>query len=147
MKRYVKKQKSQQTVYCHPDNKIEWEKLKTRDFLFRWIAEGASTTVRDVSKNFLCVHHMAEALRKPRNSALSWIWKSRVFSTHAIVLSLGFIAVKSHHDQSNSYKGKRLIRAGFQFRGLVHDHHCGNHGDMQAGKIWRRWEFYVWIYR
>ena len=27
-------------------------------------------------------------------------------------LSLGFIAVKRHHDQGNSYKGKHLIGAG-----------------------------------
>jgi hypothetical protein len=28
---------------------------------------------------------------------------------------LGFIAVKRHHDQGSSYKGKHLIEAGLQF--------------------------------
>jgi hypothetical protein len=35
------------------------------------------------------------------------------------------ISVKRHHDHGNSYKEKHLIRAGFQFRGLVHYHHGG----------------------
>jgi hypothetical protein len=29
---------------------------------------------------------------------------------------LGFIAVKKHHDRSNSYKGKDLIGAGLYFQ-------------------------------
>ena len=31
-------------------------------------------------------------------------------------LGYGFIAVKTHHDQGNSYKGQHLILAGFQFQ-------------------------------
>ena len=43
---------------------------------------------------------------------------------------LGFIAVKRHHDHSNSYKRKHLIRASLQFRDLFH---CrdGKHGTTQ----------------
>ena len=33
-------------------------------------------------------------------------------------LSEGFIAVKRHHDHSNSYKGKHLVGAGLQFQRL-----------------------------
>ena len=33
-----------------------------------------------------------------------------------LCLSLGFIAVKRHHDQGNSYKGKHLTGAGLQFQ-------------------------------
>ena len=29
-------------------------------------------------------------------------------------LNLGFVAVKRHHDQGNTYKGKHLIGAGLQ---------------------------------
>jgi hypothetical protein len=29
------------------------------------------------------------------------------------------MAVKSHHDQGNSYKGNHLIGTGLQFKGLV----------------------------
>ena len=46
--------------------------------------------------------------------------------------SLGFIVVKRHHDHGNSYKGKHLIGAGLQLRDLVHCHHGGKHGGMQA---------------
>ena len=43
-------------------------------------------------------------------------------------LSCGFIAVKRHHhhDQLNCYKGRHLIGAVLQFKGLVHYHHAGN---------------------
>ena len=34
-------------------------------------------------------------------------------------LSLGFTAVKRHHDHSNSYKGQHFTGAGLQFRGSV----------------------------
>jgi hypothetical protein len=50
----------------------------------------------------------------------------------AACLSLGFIAMKRHYDQGNSYKDNYLIGAGLQFRGLVHYHHVGKHGSMQA---------------
>ena len=35
------------------------------------------------------------------------------------------IVVKRHQDRSNSHKGKHLIGAGLQYRGLVHYHHGG----------------------
>ena len=37
---------------------------------------------------------------------------------YELCLSSGFIAVKRHHDQGNSYKGKHLIGAGLQFQRL-----------------------------
>ena len=37
------------------------------------------------------------------------------------------IAVKRYH-YGDSYEGKCLIRAGLQFRGLVHYHHDRKHG-------------------
>ena len=42
-------------------------------------------------------------------------------------------AVKRYHDYRNSVKGQYLIEAGVQFRGLVHYHHGGRHGSVQAG--------------
>ena len=47
------------------------------------------------------------------------------------------VAVKRHHghDDSKSYKRKHLIRAGLQFRGLVHHHHGGKHDSMQADMV------------
>ena len=47
------------------------------------------------------------------------------------------IAVKRHHDQSNSYKGKHLTGAGLQFRSLVHCHYGGKHGGTQVGTVLR----------
>ena len=44
-------------------------------------------------------------------------------------------AVKRHHHRSNPYKGKHLIGAGLQFRGLVHYHHDRKHGSVQAGMV------------
>jgi hypothetical protein len=46
-----------------------------------------------------------------------------------------FIAVKSHRDHDNSYKGKHLIGAGLQFRGLVHCHHGWEHGGVLADMV------------
>ena len=43
--------------------------------------------------------------------------------------------MKKHHDHGNSYKGKHLIGAGLQFRDLVHYHHGGKHGSMQADMV------------
>lgn len=40
--------------------------------------------------------------------------------------------MQRHHDQGNSYKGKYLIGAGSEFRGLFHFHHGGKHGHVQA---------------
>lgn len=48
------------------------------------------------------------------------------------------VAVKRYHDHGNSYKGKHLIRAGLQFRGLVHDCHGGKHGSVQADIVLER---------
>ena len=43
------------------------------------------------------------------------------------------IVMKRHHGHhGNSYKGKHLIGADLQFRGLVHYPHGGKHGGMQA---------------
>jgi hypothetical protein len=50
----------------------------------------------------------------------------QVKQTVSVMISL---AVKRHHDHSNSYKEKHLIRAGLQFRGLVHYHLGGDHDD------------------
>ena len=43
--------------------------------------------------------------------------------------------MKRHHDHGNSYKGKHLIEAGFQFRGLVHYYHGRKHGGTKADKL------------
>ena len=45
------------------------------------------------------------------------------------------ISLKRHRDQDNSYKGECLIRAGLQFRGLVHYHHGRKHGSVQADMV------------
>jgi hypothetical protein len=45
------------------------------------------------------------------------------------------IAVKRYHGHNNSYKGKHLIGAGLPFQYLVHYHHGGNHGSMQADMV------------
>jgi hypothetical protein len=47
---------------------------------------------------------------------------------------MGFIVVKRHHDQDNSYKGKHLIGA-YYFRGLLHYRHGRKHGSMQADMV------------
>ena len=54
--------------------------------------------------------------------------------TFSYCLSLGFIAVKRHHDHGNSYKGKHLIGAGLQVRGSVHYYHGRKHGSMQTDR-------------
>ena len=41
--------------------------------------------------------------------------------------------MKRHHDHSNSYKGKYLIGAGLQFRGLVPYYPGEKHGSTLAG--------------
>ena len=45
------------------------------------------------------------------------------------------MAVKGHHDHGNSYKGQHFIGAGLQFRGLIHYHHGGKHGSVQANIV------------
>jgi hypothetical protein len=47
---------------------------------------------------------------------------------------LDFIAVKRHHDHGNSYKNKHVI-GNYSFRVLVHYHHGGKHGSMQADMV------------
>ena len=50
--------------------------------------------------------------------------------------SRDFIAVKRHHDRSNSYKGKLLIRwLTNPFRGSVHYHRGQEHDSMQADVV------------
>jgi hypothetical protein len=57
-----------------------------------------------------------------------------LFDLH-IFLSLDFIAVKRHHDQGNSYKGKHLVRDGLQFQRFssLSSWHCtGGRGAREA---------------
>jgi hypothetical protein len=52
------------------------------------------------------------------------------------------------HVHGNSYKGKHLIEAGLQFRGLVYPCHGRKHGSMQADMVLEKeLEFYIWINR
>jgi len=44
-------------------------------------------------------------------------------------------AVKRHRDYFNSYKGKPLIGADVEFRGLVYYHHGGKHDNVQADVV------------
>ena len=53
-------------------------------------------------------------------------------------VSQGYITVKRHHGYDNSFKGKHLIRAGLQFRGVVHYYHGGKQGDMQGDRVLER---------
>jgi hypothetical protein len=39
---------------------------------------------------------------------------------------------------NNSYKGNHFIFAGLKFRGLVHYHHGGEHGCMQADMVQKK---------
>ena len=48
-----------------------------------------------------------------------------------MLLFLGVIAVKRHNDHSSFHKGKHLVGAGFQFRGLGQSHH----GSMQTDTV------------
>ena len=49
------------------------------------------------------------------------------------------IAVKRHHDHGKSYKGKNLIGVDhLQFRCLVHYHHGGKQGSMQADAVLKK---------
>ena len=48
---------------------------------------------------------------------------------------LSFIAVKRHHNHDNTYKGKHLIGAGLQFRGLAQYYHGLKHGGLQADMV------------
>jgi hypothetical protein len=58
------------------------------------------------------------------------------------------MAVKAHHDHSNSCKGKHLIGADLQYRGLVHCHQSVNHSGTQADTVLaRNRAFYLWISR
>lgn len=57
-----------------------------------------------------------------------------------------FTAVKRRHDHRNSYKGRHLIEAALQFRGLVHCHHGMDNGRMQTDMVlWEVAESSVWI--
>jgi hypothetical protein len=59
------------------------------------------------------------------------------------VLSLGVVFIrvsvvlKRHHDQGKSYQGKHLIWA-HSFRGSVHYHHGGKHGNVQADMVMKK---------
>lgn len=46
-----------------------------------------------------------------------------------------FIVMERHDDRGNSYKGKHLIGAGLQFRGLVQYCLGGKYGNIQAHKM------------
>jgi len=54
----------------------------------------------------------------------------RAVSANSPALVRFSVAMKRHHNHSNSYKGKHLIGAGLQFRGLV----CYCHGRKHVGK-------------
>ena len=46
------------------------------------------------------------------------------------------IAVKRHHDHGISYKGRHIIVVALLwFRDLVHYHHGGKQGSMQADRV------------
>ena len=45
------------------------------------------------------------------------------------------IAVKRHHDQGNSYKGKHLIGAGLQVQRFSPSSSRQEHGSIQAGMV------------
>lgn len=45
-----------------------------------------------------------------------------------------FYCCERHHDHRNSHKGKRLLGAGLQFRG-VHYQHGWKHGIMQEDMV------------
>jgi hypothetical protein len=67
-----------------------------------------------------------------------WISKLRstcLYNKHFTHLVRVSIAVKRHHDQSNSYRCKHFIGAALQFRGWVHYHHGGKYGSMQADML------------
>jgi hypothetical protein len=42
-----------------------------------------------------------------------------MYIKYAYTLSQGFLAVKRHQDQGNSYKRKHLIGAGLQFQSII----------------------------
>ena len=63
------------------------------------------------------------------------------FGIHPVISSLrtliflrGFIAVKRHHDQGNSSKGKHLSGVAYSFRGLVY-YHGRTHRGMQTDMV------------
>jgi hypothetical protein len=45
------------------------------------------------------------------------------------------VAVKRHHDHSNSYKSKNLLGLAYRFRGLVHYQQQQKHGSTQADMV------------
>jgi hypothetical protein len=49
------------------------------------------------------------------------------------------VAVKKHHDHSNSYEGKHFIGGlTYSFRGSVYYHHGGRHSGTQADVVLER---------
>ena len=52
-------------------------------------------------------------------------------------ISLGHeeLCCEETRDHGNPYKRKHFIGAGLQFRGLVHYHHGGKHGSIQADVV------------
>ena len=51
-------------------------------------------------------------------------------------LSLGFTAVKRHYDRGNYFIKENIsLKLVYSFRGLVHYHHGGKHGSMQADMV------------
>ena len=56
----------------------------------------------------------------------------RVERENLLVLVRVSIAMKSHHDHSNSYTGKSFNWMAYTFRGLVHFHHGSKLGGMQV---------------
>ena len=48
------------------------------------------------------------------------------------------IAVKRHYGHNSSYRGKHLIGAALEFRGLFHDHHGEKHDSMQTDMVLKK---------
>ena len=68
----------------------------------------------------------------------SFCFCSKCYLPGSRVLVRVSIAVKRHHDHSNSYKGKHLTGAGLQFRDLVNYHHGRKHSGVQADVVLER---------
>jgi hypothetical protein len=81
------------------------------------------------SETYCNKYHVSNALGT-RLHCFGEEWQSVHLEKYYLRVS---IAVKRHHDHSNSYKGKHLIWAGLRFWGLVRCCHGRKHGDVQTG--------------
>jgi hypothetical protein len=62
------------------------------------------------------------------------LYSMLVLIVHGLI-SFYCCAAIPHHSPSNFYKGKYLIGAGFQFRGLIHCCHGRKHRSKQEDKL------------